>query len=107
MIHWPAIIQYASHAELGYVPDQRAWESDPHLQTQAWQPTDRLIDSRGVVHALRPGVLPQPTAHIVALDELLHIVRAHAAQAGLCCTAKLSAPSIAEAVRLVGTLHED
>ena len=107
MIHWPAIIQYAGQAELGYVPDQRTWESDSHLQMHAWQPTDRLIDSRGVVHALWQGMLPQPTAHSVALDELLHIIRAHAAQAGLCCTAKLSAPSIAEAVRLVGTLHED
>ena len=107
MIHWPAIIQYASHAELGYVPDQRAWESDPHLQRHAWQPADRLIDSRGNMHALRQGTLPQPTSHSVALDELLHIIRAHAAQAGLCCTAKLSAPSIAEAVHLVGTLHED
>ena len=107
MIHWPAIIQYAGQAELGYVPDHRGWESDPHLQMHAWQPTDRLIDSRGIVHALRQEILPEKTTHSIALDELLHIVRAHAAQAGLCCTAKLSAPSIAEAVRLVGTLHED
>ena len=72
MIHWPAIIQYAGQAELGYVPDQSVWESDPHLQMHAWQPVDRLIDSRGGVHALRQGTLPQPTAHSVALDALLH-----------------------------------
>lgn len=109
-IHWPAFIQLAGQAELVFVADEIAWKSEPHLHVYAYQTTDRLVDSRGEVYALErdgPITLPKPIGQKLTLDELLHLVRAHAAQAGLCCIAKLSAPSIAEAVRLVGTLHED
>jgi hypothetical protein len=51
--------------------------------------------------------LPQATGQSLALDAVLALVRTHAAAQGLCCTAKLSAPSVAQAVRLVATLHED
>lgn len=110
MIYWPAIIQYAGQAELAYMPDRAAWDGNLHLLTHAWQAADRLVDSYGAIHALmKAGNITelQPTGKTMKLDELLYLVRAHAAQAGLCCIAKLSAPSIAEAVRLVGTLHED
>ena len=109
-IHWPAFIQFAGQAELVFVADEAVWKSDPHLHAYAYQAADRLVDSRGELYAFGrdgPIALPKPTGQKLMLDELLHLVRAHAAQAGLCCITKLSAPSIAEAVRLVGTLHED
>ena len=110
LIHWPAIIQYAGQAELAYVPDQAAWENNAYLHPHAWQATDRLIDSQGAIHAFIPaGKIAelQSTGNAMSRDELLHLVRTHAAQAGLCCIAKLSAPTIAEAIKLVGSLHED
>ena len=106
MIHWPAIIQYAGQAELAYVPDAAAWQAEAHGRNGAWHADDRLVDSRGEVYGMHGG-LPQPTGQTLMLDAVLDLVRAHAAAQGLCCTAKLAAPSIADAIRLVATLHEE
>jgi hypothetical protein len=109
-IHWPAFIQYAGQAELAFVADQPAWEAEVRLHSHIYQPADRLVDSLGQLYAFgRDGdaLVLEATSQKLVLDELLQLVRAHAAQAGLCCIAKLSASSIAEAVRLVGTMRED
>ena len=105
MIHWPAIIQYAGQAELAYVPDLAAWQKETHGQG-VLRAGDRLADSLGAVYEADGGGLPQPTGQTLTLDVVLELVRAHAATQGLCCTAKLAAPSIADAIRLIATLHE-
>lgn len=104
MIHWPAILCFHGDADLVYVPDQAAWETDPHLQGQPYHPEDRLIDSSGNSFVLeRNGakLILQPASITISLDEVLELVRRHAAQDGACCVAKLSAASIAEAIAMV------
>lgn len=105
-IDWPAIIRYAGQAELAFVADQAAWNSDPDLHGARYEPDDVLIDSGGAIHSLPSFAqgLPQPvsTGRQAALEEVIELVRAHAAQAGACCVAKFHAASIREAVRAVG-----
>jgi len=105
MTHWPAIICFHGDAELAYVPDQTAWDQNPHLHGQNFHPKDSLIDAQGNCFALNGSadkVHLQPTGTSLGLDEVLQLVRRHAAQDGACCVAKLSAASIAEAIALVG-----
>lgn len=104
MIHWPAILCFNGDADLVYIPDQAAWEGAPHLQGQSFHPEDRLIDSSGnsfILARIDGKVIPQPTRITIGLDEVLDLVRRHAAQDGACCVAKLSAASIAEAIAMV------
>ena len=109
-IRWPAFIQFSGQAELSYLANESAWVAEAHQHLQTYQPGDRVVDSVGQLFALKGSghtAELSPTGEKLTLPELLPIVRAHAAQAGLCCTAKLSAASIGEAVQLLSTLHED
>ena len=109
-IRWPAFIQFSGQAEVVYLADESAWVAEAHQHLQAYQPGDRVVDSAGQLYSLKGNGRAaelSPTGGKLTLPELLLIVRAHAAQAGVCCTAKLSAASIGEAVQLLSTLHED
>jgi len=44
---------------------------------------------------------------VMALNDFLGLVKAHAAQGGSCCVAKLHAPSIADAMAIVASLEDD
>ena len=44
------------------------------------------------------------TGDIKSLEEILGLVKAHAAQAGSCCVAKLYAPTIPDAYKIVQSL---
>lgn len=101
-IHWPAILQFAGEAELAYLGDKTQLQA--HLDQSGYShPQDRLIDSNGAIFELI-GASTRPTHQHVNLAELLEIIRAHAAQQRQCCIAKLAAPTIAEAIRLVESL---
>lgn len=101
MITWPAIVKYAGEAELAYVEDQAAWDADAHLHGFRYEASDVLIDSNGATYALPNAahgwVKPEPTGKSASLEEVIEMVRAHAAQMGSCCVAKFSASSIQEA----------
>lgn len=104
MIYWPAIISLKGDAELIQVADQAEWESDPQLHRQPYHAEDCLIDAQGNSFALvsiNGRTVPQPTGIPCRLDEVLDKVRRHCAQQGTCCVAKLSAPSIAEAIAIL------
>ncbi|MCB5191530.1 DUF4144 domain-containing protein [Methylobacillus arboreus] len=97
-IHWPALIQYPGDDELEYLHDQTAWD--------AWKPglsSAKLIDSNGVLYQLAPAKALTEQGK-VSLAEVLNLIRAHAAQEGVCCTPKIGAVSISSAIRLLENL---
>ena len=112
MISWPAILHYPGQDELEYIASANAWENDQQLHTLSFQTAGRLIDSHGRVFNLpdmeyQPGgsgFAASPSQEAATLAEVIELVRAHAAQSASCCIAKISAPSIAAAIRLVDTI---
>jgi hypothetical protein len=108
-IRWPAVLQQAGDPELLWLPDAAAWSR--HAVQLATHPDDCLVDSAGLVfHVLRTadGTADlQATPGKLSLLEVLGLVKAHAAQAGSCCVAKLYAPDIAAAIRMVAELDAE
>ncbi len=51
-------------------------------------------------------IIPEATAATRTLIEVLGLVKAHAAQSGSCCVAKLYAASIRQAIELVKSVDE-
>jgi len=110
LINWPAIIKHADDAELVYVADQSAWDNDADLHSFEYDESDYLIDASGNTFSLTTRVnqfiMPEPRNQAIALLDILGLVKAHAAQQGSCCVAKLYAPTIAEAFNIVASLQE-
>jgi hypothetical protein len=110
-IKWPAIVKHSGDAELRYVADQAEWDSNVELQVCDYHAADCLIDSSGAVFSLtqRQGhrVTAVATGEFKTLQDVLGLVKAHAAQAGSCCVAKLYAPSIRDAFAIVKTVSDD
>ena len=110
MLNWPGVIKHADAAELVYVRDQAAWESDADLHAFEYEASDLLIDASGRLFTLTEksngSVQPKPNGETMELRDILGLVKAHAAQKGSCCVAKLYAPSIAEAFKIVASLEE-
>ena len=109
-IIWPAIIKYDDDDELGYVVDQQQWNQATGLHQFQFDGSDVLIDSSGQVYSLtmiENSVSINTTGEIKNLKEILGLVKAHAAQAGSCCVAKLYAPSIYEAFKIVKSTLND
>lgn len=108
MINWPVIIKYADDAELAYIDNQKKWDSESELHEFEYAVTDNLIDSLGCVYDLNNRddgcIKPQANGKVVELKEILGLVKAHAAQSGSCCVAKLYAPTIREAYKIVESL---
>ena len=108
LISWPCLLQQAGDAELVYVDDQAAWVADAGLQDANYNAEDRLIDARGQLFSLtqrRDGVIqPKPLGDTLSLHDILGLVKAHAAQSGSCCVAKLYAPTIGAAFAIVNSL---
>ena len=109
MINWPAIIKYADDAELIYVADRAVWDCDPDLHLFEYDDSDYLIDSSGNTFSLTTRVnqliMPEPRDETIALLDILGLIKAHAALKGSCCVAKLYAPTIAEAFKIVASLE--
>jgi predicted acylesterase/phospholipase RssA len=49
-------------------------------------------------------VEPRPSGESIALQVILGLIKAHAAQKGSCCVAKLYAPTIADAFKIIESL---
>jgi hypothetical protein len=110
LVNWPAIVKHSDDAELIYVGDEAEWNNDAELYSCEYDVTDCLIDAAGNVFSLtnkkNKRIIPEPNGDSVGLDELLGLIKAHAAQKGSCCVAKLYAPTIAEAFKIVASLNE-
>ena len=106
-ISWPAILHYRGDDELDFVPDQSAWDEQQRHCAIGYQPGDRLIDSTGRCHLLASVRQCETTGSrntSLNLDEILCLVRAHAAQSGICCVAKIQAMSVKEVIEMVGEM---
>ena len=111
IVKWPAIVQHADDAELYYLCDAHAWNDYAHTYGNDVEEDDRLIDVTGAVFSLQQseegGLSLTATETNYDLNAILGLVKAHAAQAGSCCVAKLYAPSIAEAFQIVKATGEE
>lgn len=109
-MNWPAIIKHSGDLELTYVSDQAEWDNDEELHRFEYHEGDYLVDSSGTVFGLtrreHERVTPEPRGESILLPELLGLIKAHAAQKGSCCVAKLYAPTIGEAFKIVASLNE-
>jgi hypothetical protein len=110
LVNWPAIIKHADDAELTYVSDESEWNNDADFHGFEYDETDYLVDSSGNIFTLtgreNNHVNPEPSGGSMTLHELLGFIKAHAAQKGSCCVAKLYAPTIKEAFKIVESLNE-
>jgi hypothetical protein len=106
-VNWPGIVLHEGDPELLYVPDLASWERDAGVHAADYRASDCLIDSTGRVFTLAATagqrVIPQPRGDTKSLEEILGLVKAHAAQAGSCCVARFYASSIREAFCIVQT----
>jgi hypothetical protein len=109
-VNWPAVIKHSGDAELIYVSDETEWNYDADLHSVEYDETDYLIDSSGKLFTLtnrkNKHVYPEPSGNSITLHEFLGLIKAHAAQQGSCCVAKLYAPTISEAFKIVESLNE-
>jgi len=110
MVIWPAIIKHADDAELVYVSNQSEWDDDADLHHASYDESDVLIDSSGRTFSLTQlpdqSVTPEPKAVSISLHDILGLIKAHAAVKGSCCVAKLYAPSITDAFKIVESLDQ-
>jgi hypothetical protein len=110
LIDWPAIIKYADDAELQFISDETVWRNDPDLHDYGYAESDCLVDVSGTLYSLSYKVNgcinPQPAGRSMGLQEILGLVKAHAAQKGSCCVARLYAPTIADAFAIVASLDD-
>ena len=110
MIRWAVVVRMAGDAELIYVADQCDWDEDKGGCQPACAEGDVLLDASGRVYRLTRTVdgrvVPEATGATRTLIEVLGLVKAHAAQSGCCCVAKLHAASIRQAIEMVKSLDE-
>jgi hypothetical protein len=110
LLNWPAIIKHSGDAELIYIRDETEWNNDADLHGVEYDEADYLIDSSGKLFTLtdrkNKHVNPEPTGNSIELHDLLDLIKVHAAQQGSCCVAKLYAPTISEAFKIVESLIE-
>ena len=103
-VAWPAVLKQGEDPELLPIMDLAQWKQ--YQVDQAWHSsdTDQLIDRNGALYRLS---LEGSTVRLnrqqpdLTLTDVLGLVKAHMAQAGSCCVAKLYAPTIADALQLL------
>ena len=109
-VNWPGVVLHDGDPELVYVPDHASWQRLTGLHDAGHAAPDCLIDVTGRVFTLsaRGGnrVVPHPRGETKTLVEILGLVKAHAAQTGSCCVAKLYAPTIRDAFAIVAALQD-
>jgi hypothetical protein len=103
---WPAIIKHNEDAELTYINNRDEWQHNFTSGDVDFDETDLLIDTSGNTFSIRDTGLVANNK-IQSLESILGLVKAHAAQAGSCCVAKLYAPSIEDAFHIVKSMSDD
>ena len=110
MVNWPGILIHSGDAELVYVGDQAEWDNDAELHAFEYDESDCLVDASGKIFSLiaRENNIVKPSSSGVSMElqEILGLIKAHAAQKGSCCVAKLYAPTIVDAFKMVQSLDE-
>ena len=102
---WPAIIHYHGQGELTFIANQASWENGEYLQAIHYHASDALIDAEGslyqILNIASGEVSLQRLNKKASLQEVIGMIRAHAAELGACCVAKFSATSIHEAINSI------
>ena len=110
MVQWPAVIKNDDDDELIYIHSQQQWDNDTELHDFDYDDSDKLIDSSGKMYTLtikvKHWVQPRDSGAKITLHDLLGLVKAHAAQKGSCCVAKLYAPTFSDAFKIIESLEE-
>lgn len=108
MLNWPVVVCSAGDTELVFYESMAEWEAEYPFISMAYNERDCVIDSSGRVYALDEDnagkIAPVLTDEQKSVEQVLGLVKAHAAQAGSCCVAKLWAPTITEAFYIVKSL---
>lgn len=113
MIQWPAIIKHDGEDELIYVSSLSEWQRDEEMLLYIFTERDILIDSSGQVFSLTDvqqniadnnDILDNKCLATVNADNIMELVRAHAAIIGSCCIEKMHARSAIQAIKLVKDL---
>ena len=109
-IIWPAVLKCSGDDELIYIASEEKWHKEEELHLASYNETDVLIDSSGAVFSLlsKQGkhIKPEFRDERMSLEDVLELVKAHAAQQASCCVAKLFAPTIHEAFTIVELFGE-
>lgn len=106
-VQWPAVLKLHGADELIYLQNHAAWLSDGHLQTMHLTASDILIDSAGLCFKAGFHITQNRNGGFIAtgerldLQQVIQLVRMHAAQDGTCCVAKLHASSIGDAITML------
>jgi hypothetical protein len=95
-VNWPCIIKHANDPELTYL------DNEQELACLEPDESDILIDATGSVYTPeKTEWVAGTTSETMDLTQVLGLVKAHAAQSGSCCVAKLYAPTISDAFTIV------
>lgn len=107
---WPAIFRSSGDRELVYIESRHQLRQLVGQLPGLGDGEDQLIDSVGWTFSVaeREGDFEiQSSGYRQTLEQILELVRDHAAQEGACCVAKLYAPSIPEAIAIVASMKTD
>jgi len=111
LINWPCILKLNNDPELLFIDNQAQWDTDADFHQGKFDELDFLIDASGCVYSLintsHDIVFPKLTGNTKTRNEILGLVKNHAAHLDSCCVSKLYAPSIEEAYYLVKSLNEN
>ena len=111
MISWPGVIQHADDPELDYLETPEAFEISATSNVSAFDENTLFIDSKGLVYELHQtdsgATRLRDTGERRTLEQVLGLVKAHAAHAEQCCVAKLWAPTIRDAISIVRSVSEE
>ena len=104
-ITFPAVIRHENDPDLTYLENLKSLAG---LSIDEIDSTDMLIDVDGNTYSIEqdePEKAYTRTGNI-DLKIFLGLVKAHAANRGSCCVAKLYAPDFIEAMKLVASLED-
>ncbi len=109
MIEWPAVIYHSGSPELILIRDESVLEKEVG-QGGIYNELDQLIDACGRIYSLdarnKADVIPVDTGNVMPLADFLGLIKAHVAQTGACCVAKLYAPDYSEAFTIIASTQE-
>lgn len=109
MITWPAFIKHDGEDELIYISSLTEWQNDEEMLLYIFSERDVLIDSVGKVYSLpmlQQNIDSDDFIAVASVDNILELVKAHAAVTGHCCIEKINCQTVSDAVELVKDLTD-
>lgn len=103
---FPAVVRHVNDPELSYLESADALLEMERIELDD---TDLIIDSEGQTYRVGQddGKMTYLPTKITSLNDFLGLVKAHAANRGSCCVAKLYAPDYAEAFKIIASFEHE